>query len=120
MAGWVIIGTLAAFGMLCVLWALFGWLFSGGSGGFLVCPDASCNQGRGFLRRYLWLRGMGLYRCPLYAADRGLSDGEKRWLEARGIVLYSPEPGHGIGADEIDGRNGDPPGCHQHRGVSEL
>jgi hypothetical protein len=99
MAAWVLIGMLAAFGLLCAGWAVFGWLLSGGSGGYIVCPDLCDSEGRSFLRRYLWLRGMGLLKCPVYVSDQTLSDREKKWLEAKGIELYCPEQGRGIGAE---------------------
>ena len=99
MAAYVIVGTLAAFGLLCALWTAFGWLLSGGKGGYIVCPDLSGSEGRGFVRRCLWLKGLGLLKCPVYAADRDLSSREMEKLASMGIELFSPDSGLGIGAE---------------------
>lgn len=120
MVAWVIIGALAAFGCLCAAWTALGWVLGAGDGGFAVCPDLATPEGRRFLRRCLWLRDMGLLRCPLYAGDRELSSGEKQWLQDNDIGLYSPSTGAGMGAEEIDGRNADPSGHHRGGGVPEL
>lgn len=62
MAGYMILGFLAAFGGLSLLWTMLGWLLPSGKGLVLVCaglPDP------GVLGRYRWLRGMGFLNCPL-------------------------------------------------------
>lgn len=124
MAGYICVGMLAAFGALCALWCLFGWLLPAGRGGVLVYRGESEADARFFARRYLWLRGMGLLDCPLVLAAREPEEPERRYLESRGIELCSPaelSARLGIGAEEIDGTgNGDSPGRHQRRGVSEL
>lgn len=124
MAGYILIGVLAAFGGVSVLWTLFGWLLPGSSGGVLVYPGRPGEGELSFARRYLWLRGLGLLKCPMIVVDLGLTVREKEWLETRGIEIRSPEAfaaGLEIGAEEIDGTgNGDPPGRHQRCGVSEL
>lgn len=72
MFGWVILGFLAAAGVLALLWGSVGWLLPGGSGGFVVCPYVTGDrQALAFLRRCCWLRQVGLLRCPvLVAASR--------------------------------------------------
>lgn len=124
MAGYICVGMLAAFGALCALWCLFGWLLTGCRGGVLIYRGGSETDERFFVRRYLWLRGMGLLNCPLVLVAREPEEPERRWLERQGIILCGPaelSARLGIGAEEIDGTgNGDPPGCHQRRGVSEL
>ena len=83
MAGYVILGTLAAFGALCVLWACFGWLLPGGRGGAMVCvgiPD------EGLIARYQWLRGLGLIACPLLVVTE---EGEA--ILPDGVEICSPE-----------------------------
>lgn len=114
-AGYIIIGTLAAFGALSLLWTLLGWLLPGGKGCVLVCfgaPDV------GMVSRCRWLRGMGFLRCPLLAVeveeavfgdDMEICAGED--LLAR--LEWERNQVHGTGI-------GDPPGRHQRRGVSEL
>lgn len=113
--------TLAVFGALSVLWCLLGWLLPS-CGELMVCRvDADAHA---VARRYLWLRGMGLIRCPLIVTDRDLSAAERAWMEEHGIEVCPPEEllrRLGMGENELDGTgNGDPPGCHQRRGVSEL
>ena len=124
MAWYFLLGTLAAFGGLCMLWCLFGWLLPPGGEGVLILPGYPERDGIGTVWRYLWLRELGLLRCGLVVEDFGLSARERAWLESRGIELREPGdllPGTGIGAGKIDGTgNGDPSGHHQRGGVPEL
>ncbi len=72
MLGFVILGVFAAFGVLCVLWVLYGALLPGFKGGAMVFyskPDTE----EAILRRYGWLRDLGLVRCPLILLDSGTS-----------------------------------------------
>ncbi|MBO7252643.1 MAG: hypothetical protein J6V25_08445 [Oscillospiraceae bacterium] len=114
MAGYFVIGALAAFGAMSLLWAVLGWLLPGGKGCALVCwgmPD------EGILSRYRWLYAMGLLRCPLLAVTE--QDAACPELEiCTGQMLlhrleWEREQVHGAG-------NGDHPRCDQRRGVSEL
>lgn len=89
MAGYVIIGTLAAFGLLSALWVVFGWLLVTDRGGWLLYPGWTGKLR--FVRVYLWLRGLGMIRAPLILMDLGLDDSEKRWLSQKGIEYYPPE-----------------------------
>lgn len=91
MAGYVLFGTLAAFGALSVLWVLFGWLLPGGREGLLILPGRPGETETSFVRRYLWLRGLGLLEMPLVMVDLGLSQTEKNWLADREIELCGPE-----------------------------
>ena len=113
MAGYVILGTLAAFGLLSVIWACLGWLLPSGKGCVLVClgePDV------GIVSRWKWLRGLGLLRCPLVAVN---ADAEYEEIEiCAGEELLARlemerNQFHGTG-------NGDPSGRDQRRGISEL
>lgn len=116
MAGYVILGVLAAFGLLSVLWAALGWLLPGGKGMALVCvgePDA------GILARYKWLRSLGLLACPLIVAaeDAALQPMDGMEICAPESLLFRLE----LERDQIDGTgNGDPTGRNQRRGISEL
>lgn len=89
MAGDLLLAVLAAFGVLSVLWALFGWLLPVCDAQWLLGPGQPGSLG--FVYLYLWLRWVGLVRCPLILADLGLSDAERVWLENKGIELYSLE-----------------------------
>ena len=68
MAGYICIGGLAAFGLLSMLWCLFGWLLPSGKKGVLICIGDPV-----FLHRFLWLRSLGLLRCPILIADIDLT-----------------------------------------------
>ena len=93
MAIWIILTILAAFGALCALWALFGFLLAGQRGAVLVCL---CRPGHGeeaVIRHYGWLRDLGLLRVPLVLIDGGLTEEERaRLLKCRqGVVICDPE-----------------------------
>ncbi|MBQ8579976.1 MAG: hypothetical protein IJ448_04700 [Oscillospiraceae bacterium] len=104
MVWYVIIGTLAAFGALCVLWVLFGALLPNCGGGVIFCLCREKNV-RHIARRYHWLRDLGLVRSRLVI----LSDPET----AAAVIQHEWE--------KIDGSGvGDPPGHRQRGGISEL
>ena len=69
MAVWIVLGMLAAFGTLSALWALFGFLLPGQRGATVVCLCKDGKSEEPVLRRYQWLRNMGLVRCPLLLVD---------------------------------------------------
>ena len=120
------LAVLAAFGALCALWAVLGWLLSGGEGAVLICRGFPGMTECGLIRRYLMLRGMGLLECPLIVVDVGLADPERRRLEAmgNGIELWGAEELLRRLEQErkqIDGTgNGNHSGRDRRRGVSEL
>ena len=87
MAGYICIGGLAAFGLLSLMWALFGWLLPVCREGWVLCPGETGKLS--FVYVYLWLRGMGLVKCPLILADMGLDDAEKARLTDKGIEICS-------------------------------
>lgn len=115
MAGYILIGTLAAFGAFSAFWALFGWLLPGGKGCALVCfgvPDD------GILSRYRWLKGLGLMHCPLLivAEEDGFSCRDTEICSGENLLSRLERErleSNGTG-------NGDHSGRHQRRGVSEL
>lgn len=82
MVWYFLIGTLAAFGFLSILWILYGCLLGSARGGVLVCL---CNGSREteLLLRYSQLRGAGLLRCPLIFVDSTLTDREQQILMHR-------------------------------------
>ncbi|MDD5863303.1 MAG: hypothetical protein PUD80_01520 [Firmicutes bacterium] len=90
MAGYIVMGTLAAFGLVSALWALYGLLLPPGRDGVLYAPAKPGAAEQSFARRYLWLRGLGLLRCSLIMVDLGLSGPERDWLTDRGITICSP------------------------------
>ncbi len=84
----LLLSVFAAFGLVCALWAMFGFLLPVCREGWLLYPGRTGKLT--FVQVYLWLRGMGLLRCPLILADLGLSETERKCLENQGIEIYSP------------------------------
>ena len=116
MAGYILIGTLAAFGCFSVVWAVLGWLLPVGRGCALVCvgqPD------EGVLSRYKWLRGAGLLHYPLLIVaeeEAGLQEAETEICSREDLLPrleWERNQFNGTG-------NGDHTGRHQRRGISEL
>ena len=73
--GYIMLGTLAAFGLVSALWVLYGFLLPAERGG----------------GRYLWLRELGLLREELTMVDFGISNAERDWLTERGVTVCAPE-----------------------------
>lgn len=82
MAGYVVLAVLAAYGTLCILWALLGWLLPVGRGGAAVCMCHPGLKEEFFVRRWCWLRGIGLVEGVLLVIDCGLDASERSWLES--------------------------------------
>ena len=121
MTATVILGALAAFGALCLVWIGAGWLIGSGSGGTLLLmgqPKAMVS----LLLRIRVLRELGIIRCPVWILDSGLEPVERRRLREAGFSVCSlselfEERKNGVEA--IDG-TGDHPGNHRCGGLSEL
>ena len=81
MAALIILAVLGAFGLLCAVWVLFGFLLPGqrGAAAVLLCHGEAAEEA--VLRRYLWLYNIGLIRCPLLLVDCGLSRQDRARLE---------------------------------------
>ena len=91
MAGFVVIGTLAAFGLLCMLWALFGWIFSCGKGGFIVCLCRRDGAQEAFLQRVRLLRQLGLLKAPVVLV--GTPQPVWDWIKKEDFELVSSVEG---------------------------
>ena len=93
MAGFVLVGMLAAFGIFCSLWVILGWLLPGGTGGLVVCRGSAGFPEQHFVRRYLFLVETGLLRCRMLVVDRGLEARDRQWLQSlgAGIEICTPE-----------------------------
>ena len=91
MAAMIVLAVLGAFGLLCALWVLFGFLLPGqrGAAAVLLCQGGT--QEEAVIRRYLWLYNTGLIRCPLLLVDCGLSQHERSRLERHHVILCTPE-----------------------------
>ena len=91
MIGYLVLGTLAAFGLVSALWALYGFLLPPYRDGVLFAPGRPGAAEGSFARRYFWLRELGLIRGKLVLVDFGLSDEERDWLLERGVEVCTPE-----------------------------
>ena len=87
MAMWILVGMLAAFGALCVLWVLFGFLLPVQHGMVTVCLCRGQGQEEHLIRRHRWLRDMGLTHSPLILIDGGLSEEERGRMARQGITI---------------------------------
>ncbi|MBO5891849.1 MAG: hypothetical protein J6Q30_03950 [Oscillospiraceae bacterium] len=65
----IVVGVLAAYGLMCVIWSLLGLWLSGGKGWAAVCYAGKGQTAA--LRRCRWLRSWGLYRGPIFLVSRG-------------------------------------------------
>lgn len=70
---WIILTVLAAFGLLCAGWALFGVFLRGQRGAAMVCICRGAEQEEQILRHCAWLRDLGLFRGPLLLVDAGMT-----------------------------------------------
>ena len=119
MAGFVCIGTLAAFGLVCVLWLIYGLCCVKAEGTLVILGGA----GQGLIRRCLWLREMGLLSCPMVLIDPELDEMDGLWLRSRGVEIWRTSPlgeADDTGEKKYGTGTGDPSGRHQRGGVSEL
>ena len=112
MAGYVIMGMFAAFGLLSALWAVLGWLLPSGKGCALVCYGEA---DIGMISRWKWLRSLGLLQCPLIVVTEEHNDETENCAGEELLARLEMERNrfHGTG-------NGDPSGRCQRRGISEL
>lgn len=87
MATWIVLTVLGAFGLLCALWVVFGFLLPGGRGAatVLLCSGEAGEEA--VLQRYLWLYNTGLVRSPLLIVDCGLSPEDRKRLQQHPITL---------------------------------
>lgn len=92
MAALIVMAVLAAFGLLCILWTVAG-IFLPSVKGAMVCTCSTEGSVESALRRYLWLRGLGLVRCGLILVDCGMTAAERRKLPqyGPGITVCAPE-----------------------------
>ena len=82
MAWYFVVGALAAFGLVCILWILDGCLLGRTKGGVLVCLCDGYRE-EALLLRYSQLRSAGLLHCPLILANSHLSPREQEILQRR-------------------------------------
>lgn len=80
MVAWIVLAVLAAFGVLSVMWALFGFLLPGQRGTVMVYMCQGSEETEPVLRHYGWLRDMGFIRCPLLLVECGITEAERTRL----------------------------------------
>ena len=90
---WIILTVLAAFGALCALWALFGFLLPGQRGAAVVCLCRDDAREEQIIRHYGWLRDLGFIRAPLLLVDGTMTEEEQaRLLKCRqGVEICTME-----------------------------
>jgi hypothetical protein len=94
MAALIVWTVLGAFGLLCALWVLFGFLLPGGRGAAMVFLYRGEPGEEVVLRRYLWLYNTGLIRSPPLLVDCGLSPKDRKFLEQHPIILCTAQELH--------------------------
>lgn len=83
MTVFLIFGVLAAFGGLSLLWALLGFLLPGQRATVMV--HLCRGRQEAAVRRWGWLRDLGLLRCPLILVDCPLCDRERFARDRHGV-----------------------------------
>jgi len=111
MAGYIILGLLAAFGLLSALWAAFGWLLPGDGGWVMV---RSGNPRPEQLARIRWLKSLGLLTCPvLVLTETGEPEADTEICSGKDLLSRLEWE-----RNRFDGTgNGDHTGHHQRGGV---
>ena len=115
MVGYSILGMLAAFGVVSLLWAAFGWLLREEQGWILVrfgMPEKE------ILTKFKLLRGLGILEVPLVAVAEQPVQGPAEIEICSREDLLSRLEWERKRFDRTG--NGDYPGRHQCRGISEL
>ena len=85
MGGFVVLGMLAAFGLVCSVWVLAGLILPRRGGILVYLGDDPMTAAR----RYLWLREMGLTNSRLIVTEQAAND--QVWFAAQGIEIWSRE-----------------------------
>ena len=111
MAGYIILGLLAAFGLLSALWAAFGWLLPGDRGWVVVRYGKPRPEQ---MARIRWLKSMGMLSCPvLIVTETGETETDTEICSGENLLSRLEWE-----RNRFDGTgNGDHPGHHQRGGV---
>lgn len=80
MAWMIVLGLLAAWGLLYVIWFLFGWLVSEKLSATTVVFRRNDQFADGIILRWRWLRSMGLLCGKLIVVGQTISDTERKIL----------------------------------------
>ncbi len=118
---YVVFGFLAAFGLLCALWVLFGLILPA-----TVQCDAAvvCQRGReiAVIRRFCRLRELGLTKANLTVLDSSLNAHQRRAIRKRYPYIHfcTAKCWQERECTYFGTGNADPAGNHCRSGLSEL
>lgn len=76
---YVFLGFFGAFGVLCALWTVFG-LFLPGSSACRMTLQCPAKQELAALRRFSWLREMGMLRAHITVINSSLTKRQQRMI----------------------------------------
>lgn len=121
---YVVIGFFAAFGALCALWVLFGTLLPASTGSYVAVYCANRNE-IPVMRRFCWLRELGMTRCELTLIDSGLNKTQRGYIRQRYPFIHfmTRQEWLSVSREEcvsVATGNGDPAGHNCRCGISEL
>ena len=88
MAALIVMAVLAAYGVICILWVLLGFLLPQQRGAAAVLLCRGDHREETLIRRYLWLYDLGLIRCPLILVDLDIPEPRR---QLRGVIRCTPE-----------------------------
>ncbi len=122
MIGTVILGALAAFGILCALWALLGLLLSERAEGLYLCFCRG-SAGEMRLRRFVLLRELGLLGGSLVMIDSTIDSRKQEKIREKYpyITFFTENQWTEAGRKHFGGAgNADAAGDHRSGGLPEL
>lgn len=120
---YVLFGFLAAFGAVCALWVLFGVFFRGKTqcAASVVCP---AGKEIAVIRRYCYLREMGLACGELTVLDSKLNRKQQQYIQTRYPYITFSTRQAWLAAQGKEGASfagtGNFAGNHRCGGISEL
>ena len=112
MAGYFVLGTLAAFGLLSLMWLLLGWLLPREKDCAVVFRETPEPE---ILTRFTWMKSLGLLHCPVMILSDGQQEAAENCDEEALLLRLKREWERYYGTG-----TGNPSGCGQCRGVPEL
>lgn len=118
---YVVFGFLAAFGLLCALWVLFGLILPCKiqCDAVVICP---AGKEIALIRRFCRLRELGLTHSTLTVVGSELNVRQQRYIQKRYpyIRFCAHQCAQGRECVSFGTGNGDPAGHHHCGGVPEL
>ena len=87
---WLIFGTMAAFGTVCAMWAVLGWLLPDGKC-IVRCRAATGEDALRAAERFRWLRWFGLVRWEFVLDCEEFDQGLLDRLRKMGITVSAAQ-----------------------------